>query len=224
MSTAPLFATAVPATFTLPTASTITFPFRETTEPFTAVYSPDTNSTSPSVASIDPSTWTLPAIVALTDLPCKSLPDATDICLLFTTTPGPDLAAVLNTISPSALTAPLTFIFPSETTVKSPPTSSRPSGFSPVSNVTLISESTSANSSMEMLTVPPETSSTLALPPAAPTLKSPSNAAPSATLTCLPSSATLPLKDVPDPTVTFPPARPKLAARTSQTAFSGSRR
>ena len=119
---------------------------------------------------MSPPTDTRPAAVALADLPCRSLPEATDICLqAITGAEAEPLASDLNTMSPSAFTAPLTRTEPSVTTVKLPSWVSSPKSASPSSTPTpesMLGSSSVRKSSRLTVIVPPATSSTTVFPPA----------------------------------------------------------
>ena len=159
-------AATAPPMLTLPTASMVTSPVAVIVAVLaTLTYSPDLIDTSPSTASTSSPTDTRPAAVALTDLPCRSLPEATDICLCPSTISAPSFASVLNVMSPLALTASFTRMFPSVTTstspawFASPPPTMMSAASPPPPNVTLMSSSTSANCVMSILTLPSPTSS-----------------------------------------------------------------
>ena len=166
------------------------------TVPVMSTSSAEASEMSPSTASRSPPTETLPAAVALTDLPCRSLPEATDICLWSTTTSEPGFASVANVMSPFATTASFTRMLPSVTTSTSPEWSASPTTMPPPSpppKLTLMSSSTSANWVMSSLTLPsPTLSMSTTLP--APTLSAPTfeKSAPDSTETDFPTRATSP--------------------------------
>ena len=170
-----------------------------------SIVSPAFSAMSPSVDVIEPAEVILPDASARTDLPCRYLPEATDICLCVTTTSEIGSPA-WNSIAPSALTAPFTKMLPSVTAVRSPATFT--GAPSPSANVTLMSSPASAKSAILMFTLPPATSSTFSLPPAA-TVRLPPNSAPSATVTARPMSAASPVNFAPEATSTLPCITPR---------------
>ena len=168
--------------------------------------------TSPSVATMEPSAAIFPADVALTLLPCRSLPEAMDICLWPTTSDVPAFACVRKSMSPLAMTAPLTAIVPSVTAVRFPSCVSSPICRSPSSIP--IPVSSSAKSAIRTEILPPATSSIASLPPAASVnWLTPVKSAPSASATDFPMNAACGAETTAPPSIcTVPEAVPGCGA------------
>ena len=181
------------------------------TVPLTSTSSAEARATSPSVAEMLPSTATLPAAVALTDLPWRSLPEATDSCFGEMTTSEPAFFKPPTFTLPAATTPSLKSTLPSVATSRSPATLTALPSEPSSANVTSTSSASSAKSLNLIETLPPSTLSTTSLSPAASVVCPTLNSLPPCTETFLPSRATLaPLKAAPFPTETSPIMSPSL--------------
>ena len=155
----------------------------------TSTLSRDFKSMSPSVAFMSPATATLPAAVALTDLPWRSLPEATDSCFGETMTSEPAFFKPPTFTLPAATTPSLKNTFPSVATSRSPARSTDAPSVVSSSNVTAMSSSDEKSLTL-IVTVPPSTLSTTSFPPAAIVVRSALNVLPPCTDTFFPSSVT----------------------------------
>ena len=193
------------------------------TVPLTSTSSADARATSPSTASTLPFTATLPAAVALTDLPWRSLPDATDSCLGETTTSEPAFFNPPTFTDPSATTPSLKSTLPSVATSRFPAKLTASPSAAPSETVTSMSSASSMKSPTLIVTLPPSTLSTTSFPPAASVVCPTLNSLPPCTDTLLPSSATpAPLKDAPPATETSPIMSPSCGTDMSASGLPAS--